>query len=112
MGDLGVEGGQGSAGVLLPNVLAELERRGRVKIADHHAISGIGHNTQQLAGPAENQIPAGGIEFAKQSFEDIAVQLECSGRFRICTRRNSFPVSRSSGLELGLQSPSMSVERG
>ena len=60
--------------MLVACILHESERRGRIEVVDHHAITSIRHDAEQVAGFTENQIAAGWIEFTKQTSKKASVQ--------------------------------------
>ena len=69
--------------MLLANVLAELESSGRIEIANHHAVSRIGHDSKQLTRSAEHQVASGRIKLPKQALKNVAVKLEVIRRCHI-----------------------------
>jgi len=42
----------------------------------HQTVGAVGHDPQQLSGPAENQVAARGIEFSEQPLQKVAVQFD------------------------------------
>src|ERR1035441_9440336 len=82
-GDQGIESCQRLPGLLGAHVLGKLERRRRVEVLDHHAVSAVGHHPEQLTGSAEYQVAARWIEFAEQPLDGVAVHLDVEGRGQI-----------------------------
>src|SRR5262249_33100114 len=68
-----------SAGMLVTDVLAELEFRRAVEALNHHTVDAIRHNAQQLTVLAEDEVTAGWIKFPEQALQDIAVQFHIPG---------------------------------
>ena len=69
--------------MLLADVLAELEGGCGIKIADHEAVTAVGHDAEEFAVFAEHEVAARGIKFAKQAFEEAVVELDVFGRGQI-----------------------------
>ena len=49
----------------------------------HQTVGAVGHDPQQLTGPAENQVAARGIEFSEQPLQKVAVQLDVGRRVQV-----------------------------
>src|ERR1035437_6633842 len=89
--DQRIESRQCLPGLLVAHILRELERRRRIEVLYHHAVSAVRHNSEQLTGPAEHQVTARRIELAEQALEGIAVHLDVE-RSRQVNLEFAFPV--------------------